>query len=91
MKHIVTLIAMVAVFLAAQAAMAGSSTVLGAYGSSSAKPVVKVQGVSSSSATPAKGGETLPFTGADLVVVSIAGIALLGLGLGLRRVGRDRA
>jgi hypothetical protein len=91
MKKIVTLFAVVAVMVAAQAAMAGSSTVLGAYGSNSAKPIVKVNGATSTANAAAQPkGATLPFTGADLVVVSIAGVALLGLGLGLRRVGRDK-
>jgi hypothetical protein len=96
MKRFVTLAAtvIVVVSVAAQVAMAGS-TVLGAYGSNAAKPVLKAKGAVAShvkgAVVSAQGAKTLPFTGSDLAVVSIAGIALLGLGFGLRRLGRDRS
>jgi len=35
-------------------------------------------------------GTQLPFTGTNLAVMAAAGIALLGLGAGLRRVARKR-
>jgi hypothetical protein len=93
MKKVVALVVAMAVMAVAQVAMAGSSTVLGAYGSNAAKPVLKVKGAvkSKSAVASVKGAHTLPFTGVDLAIVSIAGIALVGLGFGLRRVGRDRA
>jgi hypothetical protein len=91
-KRFVALVAVVAALVATSVAMAGSSTVLGSYGSNSAKPVIKVKSATAvSTAKPVQTAATLPFTGADLVVVSIAGVALLGLGFGLRRLGRDRA
>jgi len=95
MKRIVALaIVVVIVSVAAQAALAGSSTVLGSYGSNGAKPVLKVKGGQAHAQQGVKGAVSsgkLPFTGIDLTVVSIAGIALLGLGFGLRRLGRERS
>ena len=38
--------------------------------------------------TPGSGG-TLPFTGLDLGLVTLAGIVLIGTGLSLRRMSRD--
>ncbi len=90
-KRLVAFVALVVALAATSVAMAGSSTVLDSYGSNSAKPVIKVKSavaVSKPAAKPVQTASTLPFTGADLVVVSIAGVALLGLGFGLRRVGR---
>lgn len=34
---------------------------------------------------------TLPFTGLDLALLGIGGAALLAIGAGVRRIGRDRA
>lgn len=39
--------------------------------------------------TPAKG--TLPFTGLQVGLVAIAGLALVGTGVGLRKLGSHRA
>jgi hypothetical protein len=80
-----------------QVALAGSSTVLGAYGSNSAKPVIKVDSAvvksnhTTSSATQPSTVAKLPFTGSDLVFITVAGIGLLGLGIGLRRLGRNKS
>ncbi len=95
MKRIVTVVVAAAALMGAQAAFAGDSTVLGGYGSSSAKPTIKVASAvaKTSTSTPAPAvakADTLPFTGTDLGVVAIAGVALVGLGFGLRRVGRDQ-
>lgn len=94
MKRIVTVVVTVAALIAAHAALAGGSTVLNGYGSSSAKPTIKVAAaVAKSTSEPAPAvasAGTLPFTGTDLGIVAIAGVALVGLGFGLRRVGRDQ-
>lgn len=50
---------------------------------------VAAHNVLSSQAQVTSGG-TLPFTGTNLAIMAAAGIALLGLGLGLRRVSRKR-
>jgi hypothetical protein len=42
----------------------------------------------SSSSTPASASSNLPFTGLDLGVVLVAGVLLIGVGFGLRRVTR---
>jgi hypothetical protein len=85
------------------AALADSSTALDGYGSNAAKPVVQVKGASggktsTTPSTPAaapvatsSGPSTLPFTGTDIGVFMVAGIALVGLGFGLRRLGRDNS
>ena len=89
------LIGVVAALLAfAPAAFAGSS-VLSGYGTEGSKPVVEVKGASTS--TPAKsvtkvssnGAATLPFTGMDLVLFVGAGAALVIVGFGARKLGRD--
>lgn len=93
MKKVIVLVVVVAALAVSQVALAGSSTVLGSYGSNSAKPTTKVAGAVSSQTTPAstQSASTLPFTGADLLLVSAVGIGLLGFGLVLRRAGRDKA
>ncbi|MEI7761122.1 MAG: hypothetical protein WCJ67_10210 [Thermoleophilia bacterium] len=93
MKNLVTVVVTVVALMAAQAAFAGGSTVLNGYGSSSAKPTIEVKSAvvkeSKPAATVVK-ADTLPFTGTDLGGIAIAGVALVGLGFGLRRVGRDK-
>ena len=49
-------------------------------------PTPKVTPVAVKKAAPSKGG--LPFTGLELGLVLAAGAALLGVGLGLRRLSR---
>lgn len=50
--------------------------------------VADVRGVTTDTPT---GGGTLPFTGADLTLMLLGGLALLGVGLGVRRVSRAPA
>jgi opacity protein-like surface antigen len=38
-----------------------------------------------------RAGGTLPFTGVDLALMTAGGLALLGLGAGMRRLGRSKA
>jgi hypothetical protein len=40
---------------------------------------------------PASSKNTLPFTGLEVSVVAIAGLALLGTGFGLRKLGSARS
>jgi hypothetical protein len=97
MKKLVAIGVAIVVLVAVPVALAAdSSTALDGYGSSAANPVVQVKGSTASSpaATTAAGtssGGTLPFTGLDLAVVLVAGTVLVGLGFGLRRLGRDKA
>jgi len=91
MKRLVTLALVIGALVAAQVAMAGS-TVVNSYGSNAAKPVLQVKHVTKvQGAVASVKGKTLPFTGMDLGVLVVAGVGLLGLGLGLRRFGRDKA
>jgi hypothetical protein len=77
-------------------ASAGSSLLSG-YGSPWSKPIVVVQGVSTSTATSksaspkvtSNGPARLPFTGVDLAVFVAAGAGLVIVGFGVRKLGRD--
>ncbi|HEY7381979.1 MAG TPA: hypothetical protein VH572_12270 [Gaiella sp.] len=89
MKKLTVLAVVVAMLAIAPLAAAGSS-VLSGYGTSGSKPVVQVKGTTSS-ATPTASGATLPFTGVDLLLITGAGVALIGVGAGLRRLGRDKS
>ena len=91
MKKYIMLVALVAALTVTSVAVAGPSTVLGAYGSNSAKPVIRVAAAEATSTTQPAKTTTLPFTGSDLGFITVAGIGLLGLGLGLRRVGRNKS
>ena len=55
------------------------------------EPVVVVKSATSSTSQPAAKptSGTLPFTGMDLGLVGLAGVALAGLGFSLRRIARD--
>ena len=100
MRRLVLIGVCIAALAAVPAALADSSTVLDGYGSNAAKPVVQVKGTTASQ-SPAKasagtaasssGPSTLPFTGSDLAVFMVAGVLLVGMGVGLRRLGRDRS
>jgi hypothetical protein len=94
MRKYIMLVALVAALVVTSVAVGGPSTVLGAYGSNSAKPVIKVDAAvtktSTSAAKPATTA-TLPFTGSDLGLITVAGVGLLGLGIGLRKVGRSKS
>lgn len=60
-------------------------------GLGTSKPVVVVNGAkdsgSQTAASPTSG--TLPFTGMDLGLVGLAGMALVGLGFSLRQIARN--
>ena len=95
MKKLVLMGFVIAALAVVPAAVA-DSTLLGGYGSSAAKPVVQVKGAtggksSTASSTSSNGPSTLPFTGSDLAVFMVAGVLLVGIGVGLRRLGRDKA
>lgn len=63
-------------------------SLLSGYGGSASAPVVKVQ----DAVTPAtQASGTLPFTGLDIVWFTIAGGALVLVGLGIRRLGSDKS
>ena len=89
MKKLTVLAVVLVVLVIAPVAAAGSS-VLSGYGTSGSKPVVQVRGATTSS-KPVASGATLPFTGSDLLLITGAGIALVGVGVGLRRLGRDKS
>ena len=89
LKKLTVLAVVIAMLVVAPLAAAGSS-VLSGYGTSGSKPVVLVKGTTSSS-KPVASGATLPFTGVDLLLITGAGIALVGVGAGLRRLGRDKS
>jgi hypothetical protein len=89
LKKFTMLAVVIAMLVVAPLAAAGSS-VLSGYGTSGSKPVVQVKG-STSSSKPVASGATLPFTGSDLLLITGAGIALVGVGAGLRRLGRDKS
>ena len=70
-------------------AFAANGTITKGYGGSGGK----VQAVLGAQSAPKKTAvvattSSLPFTGADLAVLSFAGAALLGMGFGLRKIGR---
>jgi len=54
-------------------------------GNSSATPATPGGGVAGTSGTAGVSGGALPFTGLNLVYVLAAGLALIGLGIALRR------
>jgi hypothetical protein len=87
-KGIVSLWIVLAMLTVAPVGSAGSS-LLNAYGSQSAKPVVAVKGTTlatgPTNATAGAEGQ-LPFTGVDLATLVGAGVLLLGVGFGVRRL-----
>lgn len=89
MKKALVLGVMVVALVVVPWASAGSSVLTG-YGSQS-QPVVEVKGATESSKPSSSGPSTLPFTGTDLGVFVVAGVILVGLGFGLRRLGRNKA
>jgi hypothetical protein len=89
MKKTLALLVLVVALTVVPFAAAGSS-VLSGYGSAS-KPVVQVKGATESSKPASSGPSTLPFTGTDLGVFVVAGVILVGVGFGLRRLGRNKA
>lgn len=86
-----TLMALVGMLAVVPTALADNTSVVSGYGGQASKPVVVVKGESTGTKPAAAGPSTLPFTGADLGVLVGAGGVLLALGLGMRRLGRDKA
>jgi hypothetical protein len=88
-KNAFVLLTVVLALLAAPVALAGSGSVLTEYGTAGSQPVVQVKG-STASTTPKSSPSQLPFTGTDLLVFVVAGTALMGVGFGMRRLGREK-
>jgi hypothetical protein len=72
----------VALLVSAGAAWAGNGPSNAVYGN----PAVKI--VKAAAVKPAQSSGTLPFTGMDLSIAIVGGVALLGTGLALRRASR---
>ncbi len=97
MKRLILLV--VAVCLMAAPTAFGASAVRGNYSGpggvvsnlnpASPPHATNVSHTPSSTATSSKG--QLPFTGLDLVLLACGGIALVGVGMGVRRVSRPLA
>jgi hypothetical protein len=79
--------------VAVPAGLAQNGTITKGYGGEGGNVQAVIEEQSAPDATAAVAtGSALPFTGADLALVSFAGITLLGMGFGLRRIARnDRA
>lgn len=75
-------VGLLAAALVAPAALAGSGSSLSTYGSPGAKVQERID---------TKTTGTLPFTGIDIAVLVAAGLLVLAIGIGFRRLGRDRA
>ena len=91
-KKILSFLAVVLALAVAPLASA-DSTVLSGYGTAGSRAVVEVKGASTSApATPptTAGASTLPFTGFDLTLFVASGVALAGVGLGMRRLAREK-
>lgn len=87
-KFLVSLVVVLALTVAPLAA--AGSTVLSGYGTTGSKAVVEVKGTTATKPVAAGAAGQLPFTGADLMVFVAAGVALTGVGLGMRRLARDK-
>ena len=104
LRHLLPLAAVLVLLAVAPAAMAGDASLAG-YSTPAGSVQVNIAGaqeqpsgnVSAPSGAPQKTvvtnkGSSLPFTGLDLSLVVGAGVLLLGLGFGMRRlVGRPAA
>ncbi len=92
MKKVATLIA-VGGLLVAPSGFAASAPVTQGYGGSGGEVQEVLGAKASTQATPkpvaaVATSSTLPFTGVDLALVSVAGITLLGMGFGLRKIAQ---
>jgi hypothetical protein len=76
----------VALLVSAGAAWAGNGPSSSVYDN----PAVKIVKAASVAPAPAQASGKLPFTGMDLSVALIGGVALLGTGVALRRASRRR-
>ena len=82
-------IGVTALFLGVGGASAANSPTNAVYGNAGEKVVKAKTVVKSTTATkPAATTGTLPFTGADLTIALVGGMALLGTGYSLRRASR---
>jgi hypothetical protein len=76
--------------LLAPASLAANGTITKGYGGQGGTVQAVLGAKTAPKATTAVASSSaLPFTGADLALVSIAGMALLGMGFGLRRIARN--
>ncbi len=88
MKKIATLLA-VSGLLVAPAGFAADGTITQGYGGNAGQVQAALQPGKTPSGTAAVGSpSTLPFTGVDLALFSVAGLTLVGMGFGLRRVAQ---
>jgi hypothetical protein len=89
-RTLLLIVVCLTVLVGASSAYADSSTILSGYGSTGSNAVVEVKGAQAAppKAVAASDG-TLPFTGSELGMVAGGAILLLGMGLVLRRIGRD--
>ena len=73
------------VLVAVPLALAGntSNSVVAGYGGNSGNVLAQVK--------PTSTGSTLPFTGLDLALFAVGGAALVAVGLGIRRAGRNHS
>ncbi len=95
MKRLALLMAVVALALAAAVPAYGQSAVSDAYGGKGGDVVGTVgSGNGPSAPTPqqtqvaSSGQGSLPFTGLDIGLLALGGVALVGVGVGLRRFAR---
>lgn len=88
MKRVATLVVVGALW-AAPAGSAADSTITKGYSGNGGEVQAVLQTESAPDATAVVGStSTLPFTGVDLALFSIAGMTLIGMGFGLRRVAQ---
>ena len=91
MKRLALLMAVVAVALALAAPAYAQNAVSDAYAGKGGGIVGTVEGGNGPS-TPqqvqASSNDSLPFTGLDIGLLALGGIALVGVGVGLRRFAR---
>jgi hypothetical protein len=93
MKRLALLMAVVAVALAVAAPAYAQNAVSDAYAGKGGGIVGTVEGGNGPTAsTPqqvqASGNGALPFTGLDIGLLALGGVALVGVGVGLRRFAR---
>ena len=100
MKKVFALLVVMAMLALPAAAFAGSGPGYGApsgtvqttieNGTSPKKATQSVPAAATSTPTPAASKGSLPFTGLQVGLVAVAGLALVGTGIGLRKLGSSR-
>ncbi len=91
MKRLALLMAVVAVALAVAAPAYAQNAVSDAYAGKGGGIVGTVEGGNGPAApqqVQTAGDDSLPFTGLDIGLLALGGVALVGVGMGLRRVAR---